>query len=440
LLSDVYNANGVIFHNGTTSPNNGNAVTANSIVYSRDGGTTWISAAAQGLSAADRISNIPTHIGELSTASRVASNGIGTYVITNAEANGSTYQTLGGASGGSTTPSGNAFIMYATGEDLNTWSKFVFAGSGKAVFPTIVHPAHAASGGSFIHAVAFGGTANRFVALFRGSFQNDGCCSGFFYYNSKVYFSNNGTTLWSSTTSGAANLNISNGLTRAAHDWVDVVASPGGFIAVRAIGVTDLTGNGYSNTVITSDDGIVWTDISSTIAAAGYDRGGYERVPSFANGRFILAASSSTYGSSNLTSRAILTSTNRTTWTRTDINTLTGINPFTGRKIYHNGNIYYTSDSNGNLYYSTDLSTWGQAQSGATQQINIIASANVGNNIYGHGFANGSSATDFTRRLSIGSVTHNTYDPATQFPVPFVSSNSVISYNPTLIGTSFIKT
>ena len=433
LLSDVHNANGVLFHNGTITPNNGNAATANSIIYSRDGGTVWISAAAQGLSAADRILNIPTHTGELTTASRVASNGIGTYVITNRQSNGGTYQTLGGKD-----TSGNAFVMYATGENLNTWSKFVFAGSGRATFPSGLTHAHSAGQGAFIHAVAFGGTANRFVALLRGSFQDDGCC-GTYYYNSKVYFSNNGTTLWSSTTSGAANLNISPAISRASHSWVDVVASPSGFIAVRAIGVTDLTGNGYSNTVITSADGIVWTDISSTIAAAGYDRGAYERIPSFANGRFILAANTASYGSSNVT-RAILTSTDRTTWTRTDVNSLTGFNPFTGRKIYHNGNIYYTSGTDGTLYYSTDLSNWGSIASDLAGEINIIASANVGNNIYGHGFANGITSTNFTRRMSVGSVTHNTYSPATQFPIPFASSNTVIATNPLLVGTSFIKT
>jgi hypothetical protein len=443
LLSDVHNANGVLFHNGTTSANNANAATANSIVYSRDGGTVWISAAAQGLSAANTLGGVLTHTGELSTTSRVASNGIGTYVITNAQSNGRTYGTLGGlpASGlTTTTPSGNAFIMYATAENLNTWTKFVFAGSGETAN-------HSASGGSFIHAVAFGGTTNIFVALFRGGLENEtiSCCANFGpeYFNSKVYFSNNGTTLWSSTTSSPANLNINRYETRAAHDWIDVVASANGFIAVRAVDISNWktgNGNGYSNTVITSADGIVWTDISSTISAAGYDRSGYERVPSFANGRFIIAASTPSYDSSN-TTRAILTSTNRTTWTRTVVDTsATSPGPFSGRKIYHNGYIYYTSDTSGNMYYSTDLFNWGIAQSVATEEINIIASANVGNNIYGHGFANGVSASDFTRRMSIGSVNHNTYNVSTQFPLPFTSSNTVITRNPTLVGTSFIKT
>lgn len=436
LLSDVHNANGVLFHNGTTPANTFNTFTANSIVYSRDGGTTWISAPALGLSTVGygTISTTSSHGGALTTASRVAANGTGTYVITNGGVNNNIFLN-----------NSNAFVMYATSENLNTWTKFVF--TGPAQLTPLSFSQYALSTGTTISSVAYGGTQNRFVALLQGVATSYSCCgSQTGYVNSRIFYSNNGTDVWTSVSlttspSGVANVgsafNANDG--RNAFGWIDVVASANGFVATKFMfsgGVGYITAT--ANSVITSADGIVWTDLSPTVGAAslGYNNSSFERIPSFANGLFIIAASTPSYITTN--TLAILTSTDRTNWTRVPVNIVTGgVGPFTGRKIYHNGSIYYSSTANGNFSYSSDLTNWFGFDANIGD-VNIIASANVGNTIYGHAAANLNFSG--TQRMSIGSTTHNTYLKSTQFPLPNVSANTVIFTNPYVAGTKFIKT
>jgi hypothetical protein len=458
LLSDVHNANGVLFHNGTTRANNANTTTPNTIIYSRDAGTTWISAAAQGLSIATNYTNRNTHGGELSTVSTVAASGNGIYVITNRQANGVNHNLAVGPGG-----YGNAFVMVATSENLNSWSKIVFSGTQGADLAG-GYKGNFTGGGSKIQAVAYGGTQNRFVGLFEGGYGADNgagggiCCASASAGFSRFAWSNNGTT-WVLQGSGVGNTasiaGISNFGSNDAWYWHDIVGSANGFIAIREFRNTH---NPNANVVFTSSDGIVWSDITRNISNLGYMSANstntaliHTITPSFANGLFILImrnqAGLSPPNRNIGSSEYILVSNNRTDWTAINVtssysvtvnNSIISASPFftnnlaggVTRKIYHNGKFYYTSDGTNRIAYSTDLAEW------YPLSLNIVASANVGNTIFGQAISNTGSTLE---RLTIRSANHNTYNETTEFPVPSDFERG-LGHNPFIKGTTFIKT
>jgi hypothetical protein len=448
ILSDVYDSNGVVFHNGTSIANVGQNTTANSLIYSTDGGTTWISAAAQGVDAPKSSVNRTNYTGSLSGVfsinggsgssyssrpmSRVASNGRGTFVITNTSANGTTNSTGDESWAGV----GNAYIMVSGTADLNTWTKVVVSTANSI-------NTFGSEAGSWIAGVAFGGTENRFVALFNGGSVDPGCCGQKRGFSNKIGWSNNGTTwTWQSSNAviGASNsaynfggpgsipgTTIANRLPF--KYYYDVAGSANGFIA--------LTNRvDQSNAVLTSADGITWTDISNTVYnAISYDASTQDRFVSYANNLWIIASSS-----------RLAYSSDRVNWTT--VNYTSGFSP-QPRNIKYNGKIYYTSTTAGNFYYSTNLSDWYLISSSG---FNIIPNANVGNVIFGQASSNTALANGYITlpRGSINTIDHNTYNLNTQFPLHDAGTQTIQStgatggltgYNPAPIkSASFIKT
>jgi hypothetical protein len=450
-VSDVFQSNDVLFHAGTNTVGSISnqsyeiahdlSSAANTIIYSRDGGISWTSAAAMGFNMINTVYNRDNLA--ISNRRMVASNGTGTYVITNGSATSGTIAAI---------QNGNAYIMAATSENLNSWTKVVLT-SG-AAGGTGSGSINGADGGSSAYSISFGGTQNRFVLLFSGGSNFvAGVCDTSTGTNkaSRIAWSNNGTT-WTfqppgavGWTQGSYQVNDVLQTAEANRDpWENIEATSNGFVAIRRVSNAP---NVRSNTVFTSSDGIIWTDISTTIADAGYDgnwgtsTNSPVRTLSQANGLFIISSASiSTAGTIRASTQNsqpfILISNNRTTWSRVNINSFGGGTPFTGRRIFHNGKIYYTSG--GNFFnYSTDLANWFRLESN-TSTINIVATANVGNTIYGQGAGN--TTTDVTGRMTVGSITHNTYNSGNEFPLPNTISNKTVTTNPFLNFESFIKT
>ena len=434
ILSDVYESNGVLFHNGTSVANCANATTANSLIYSIDSGTTWISAAAQAIDAPKSYSNRTNYTGALSgfslyggagssysarPMSRVASNGRGTFVITNTSANGFNHSTGDESQDGT----GNAYIMVSGTADLNTWTKVVVstANSGNAM---------SSDGGSWIAGVAFGGTENRFVALFNGGVT--GCTTQAF--NNKIGWSNNGTTwTWQSSNAviGASNSsyqiptfgNPGGAYRRPFKYYYDIAGSANGFIALT--NRVDST-----NAVLTSAEGVIWTDISANVYnAISYDADSQNRFVSYANNLWIISSS-----------KRLAYSNDRINWTTVNYSS-TAPN---GRNIKYNGKIYYTSGTDGTFYYSPNLSDWYGIFNAGFQ---VLSGANVGNLIFGQAISNTALANGYVTlpRGSINTIDHNTYNLNTQFPLYNTSITTATStggqQNPAPINyTSFIKT
>lgn len=442
-LSDVFQANGVLFHAGTNAVSSEiNSFTynhdlpsaANTIVYSRNGGISWISAAAMGFHGINRYGGG----NGLANRSLVAANGTGTYIITNGSA------TKGDNSGRQI---GNAYIMVATSENLNSWSKVVLTTGSAGGAPA--GGLDGADGGSSASAVTFGGTQNRFALLFTGGSNSQSglnCTTNVSDKSHRIAWSNNGTT-WTFSSPGSPGYiygyqevnSIPQNAQRESGVWINIEATSNGFVAIRS------SANARVNTVFTSADGIVWTDISQTLFNAGASSGFLSL--SVANGLFILTPSG-TFGLPTIDGiPSLFVSNNRTTWSRVNtVSTVNEANPYiSGRRIFHNGTFYYTSDNN-YLMYSTDLIKWSAIRASNFDNFNIIATANVGNTLYGHGAANTTVTTN--ARMSITSVNHNTYNVATEFPLPtglrysgtYTFPSTFITENPSLNFTSFIKT
>jgi hypothetical protein len=420
LLSDVYLANGVLFHNGTSRANNANTTTPNSLIYSTDSGLNWNFVSAQGVTAQQEYGQRENHSGLLSLTSRVAASPNGIYVITNAQANGVNYYT---AENGEVSRTGNAFMMISN-TGLGTWAKVVVTG-GTGFFKDDL--------GSNIRAVAYGGTQNRFVALFNAGGVGGSCGDADTFYNHKIGWSNNGSTWAWQTSNASIGTSSGGGLTvnpvfRRFSYFLDVAGSSNGFVAIT----TNSPSSPNANSVFTSADGIVWSDISSNVYfSANGVTGTTTKAVSFANGFFIISDS---------TTGAIMYSSDRLNWSKANVS----VTQFgtSAKKIQHNGKVYYhrgTTDSQ--LIHFTSFNDTLNVQTislGTSEDnFNIIVSCNIGNNIFGHGYAN--STTDGTARMGIYSMNHTVYTEATQFPLPN-GSTTMTMVNPTLPRASFIKT
>lgn len=440
LVSDVYEANGVLFHNGTAKANGYLTSVANSLVYSVDGGVNWILTSAQGVDSTQSQNQFDSYGGKFISKSRVASNGTGTFVITNGGTGFNGITPASESSGSSGTGYGNAYVMVST-TNLNTWSRTVFTG-GTGGF--------ASSGGSFISAVGWGGTQNRFVALFNGG-RDETLGEQF----NRIGWSNNGTT-WTFQTS-----NTSIGTSRPQSQsifarYIDLASSSNGFVALTTNFLT--TRNTNSNSVFTSADGIVWTDISANASAGltdvtvqntstfeiGSAYADYGCFASVANGFFILAGG-----------RTISYSNNRTNWTAVK---LPDNAPNIHSKIQHNGKFYYYRNMPFGFSFSTttgnticifdslsDTTPTGLIRNidfipisvDKEGSINLIPSCNIGNVLYGQ--ANSNISASSTARMGIYRIDHNTYDEATQFTLPN-GTVTIQTSNPLLPTATFIKT
>jgi hypothetical protein len=423
LNGDIYEANGVIFHNGTAPTNSALPTIANSLLYSTDKGINWNFAAAQGLTGSNQETTANAHTGFTVISNRIASNGRGTFILTNETSEGPGYVlNLGSGSGApGTSQIGNAYIMIST-SGLSNWSKVVMSGT------TGGDTAFSGANGATIPAVAFGGTQNRFVALMNGGRANT-FTNG--VYNSRIGWSNNGST-WTFQSSNAT-VGVISGLDRSnpsiGYRYRDVVGSSNGFIAI-----TSATSRENANAVFTSADGITWTDISSTIASLSNFGGATDRARSIshANGEFIILTTLPT-GQFD-----IHRSTDRVTWqTISEVSILFSGSTFRP-KILHNGRFYYTvRGQNAGIAFSENLTNWFAISSFTTlgsSSFALFPTANVGNTIFGQGTLGGS----FT--ATINSVDHNTYNETTEFPLYSGFLSNYISVSPLLTGGKFIKT